>query len=110
MVVRVWWVGILGFGLFATPVALPAENKNFDNSLHFPTNSTKNYLKFLDSFRYKFCQPETRLHYNRLVKNYRDLGAYIPELAGGAIDLVTIKKHLPKLREKRKWLTQVLLR
>lgn len=60
-------------------------------------NLHKEYFK-------KFCTSGEEHHFWRLYKKYRGDGHYIPSLEDDTVDLETIKKHLPNLEAKVKWL------
>jgi hypothetical protein len=75
------------------------EDKDFDSI-------KRRYLKELESYHRELCPQGTEDQYLGLLKDYRGLGYYLPEV-GGEVDLVTIEKLLPEILKKIEWLEKV---
>lgn len=63
-----------------------------------------NYYKALKEFNKKLCRPGTEQKFNKLYKNFRGDGIFIPVLSSGVLDSGTIKKNLPILEKKKNWI------
>lgn len=62
------------------------------------------YLKLQKEYYTNSCTPGTEDQYQKLDKNYRGNGNFIPVLLDEKVDLKTIKNLIPLMKEKDLWL------
>lgn len=62
------------------------------------------YLKLQKEYYTNSCTPGTEDHYQKLDKNYRGDGNFIPVLLDEKVDLKTVKNLIPLMKEKDLWL------
>lgn len=65
-----------------------------------------NYMLRHKKFFKQVCKPGTEEKYWKLVKKFRGEGFYIPRNIDGTLDRQTIKKFLPVIKEKKKWIAR----
>jgi hypothetical protein len=64
------------------------------------------YVELHKKYFKKFCSRGEEHRFWELYKKYRGDGHYIPSLEDDSIDIETIKKYLPVIEEKIKWLDE----
>src|SRR5262245_51077277 len=75
--------------------------------LKIPKSAQQEYLDGLAQLKKTYCTPKVEQEFERLSKKNKSLVTYVPELRDGTIDVGTLKKGLPELEKKRKWILQV---
>jgi hypothetical protein len=68
----------------------------------------KNYEKFFQEFQKKLCTRETENKFWELARRYQDNGIFIPFLPDDSLDTMTIRRNLPVLREKIRWIEETI--
>ena len=63
----------------------------------------KKYDELFSDHRKEMCPAGTEEEFNRLLKRFRGLGNWVPELAGD-VDFITVEKLLPEMEKKIKWI------
>ncbi len=82
---------------------------NFTYGLEIPSTDNneiiQDYLELHKVFFKKMCTYGSDHMYEKLLKKYRGEGYYLPEL-NDDVDIATIKKHLPIIKDKVKWIQE----
>lgn len=65
---------------------------------------TKVFFKKQKKFSKMICRPGVEQKFWKLVKSFRGEGFYIPKKLNGQLDRQTIKKYIPELKNKIKWI------
>lgn len=69
----------------------------------------KKYMQAFHEHRKELCPAGTEEEFEKLLKNYRGRGLWIPELMGD-VDFSTIQKSIPEIEKKLKWIQQEKLK
>lgn len=83
----------LGVALSCASPLKPSEQKA----------TLKKYHKLFKAHHKEICPSGTEDEFNRLLKRYRGLGNWVPELSGD-VDFITVEKLLPEMEKKLKWI------
>lgn len=70
------------------------------------THLLNDYLKLKRQLSHSLCGNQEEKQYSEYLKNYRSNGAYLPEWPPGKIDVQTIKKNIPLIKKKLRWIQQ----
>lgn len=90
-IILLWSESILGAS------ELPLVAGNFETI-------QQNYLKMQKEYSKELCLAGDEQKFEKLYQKYKGSGHYVPFLKNDEIDLVTIKKFMPVLNEKLKWI------
>lgn len=73
-----------------------------------PHQVIKDYLVIHHQYQKNLCAPGEEEKFNKLFKNYKGAGYYVPVLKNNTLDKETIKKNIPELKAKRAWIDSIL--
>lgn len=65
------------------------------------------YFKVHRQFTRHSCRPGTEERFNELDQKFRSIGFFVPVLLNDELDVLTIAKFLPEIREKHTWILQI---
>ena len=68
------------------------------------------YAKFYAEFQKKVCTKDTEKKYWELARRYQDNGIFVPFLPDDSLDTFTIRRNLPLLKEKIRWIEETIER
>lgn len=94
------------FSLFQLQAELPKLSHSLINDLSRSDQEIINqYIEIHRRFSQQVCSAGTEERYWQLNRDYRGFGFYVPTMLDDSIDLITIRRFLPELQAKKRWIT-----